>query len=220
MQAQLPNVIVHNAVTLDGKTEGFEADQEQFYELAQQWAEDVTLAGSATMLKAEATAESGGEYATVLPQEGEDFRPVLCVVDTRGRLKSWHLWKRAGLWRDFVSVCSATTPSEHLAYLSQNGIKIIKSGQSRCNLREVLAALKKQFGAKNVRVESGGELNSLLIKEGLCSVISLLVHPVLSSDAGFRTFYLPSGFGPELQLESVKKLRGGLIWLCYNINNG
>jgi hypothetical protein len=42
----LPRVILHSAVSLDGKIDGFPVDLNQNYELATTWKEDATLAGS------------------------------------------------------------------------------------------------------------------------------------------------------------------------------
>lgn len=48
----LPKVILHNAVSLDGRIDGFPLDLYQYYKLAASWKEDATLAGSDTFLKA------------------------------------------------------------------------------------------------------------------------------------------------------------------------
>ncbi len=48
----LPVVIIHNAVSVDGRTDWFSPDIEKFYELTNIWNEDATLAGSDTLLAA------------------------------------------------------------------------------------------------------------------------------------------------------------------------
>ncbi len=45
-----PRVILHNAVSADGRVDWFPADIGLFYELAATWHEDATLAGSGTIL--------------------------------------------------------------------------------------------------------------------------------------------------------------------------
>ena len=44
----LPRVILHNAISLDGRIDGFPIDLQQYYELTATWKEDATLAGSET----------------------------------------------------------------------------------------------------------------------------------------------------------------------------
>ena len=48
----LPKVVIHNAVSLDGRIDGFNADIGLFYKLAGCWNEGATLAGSDTILAA------------------------------------------------------------------------------------------------------------------------------------------------------------------------
>jgi riboflavin biosynthesis pyrimidine reductase len=48
----LPRVILHNAVSVDGRIDWFTPDIGQFYELASRWSEDATLTGSDTLLSA------------------------------------------------------------------------------------------------------------------------------------------------------------------------
>ncbi len=46
-----PRIILHNAVSADGRMDWFEANLETYYELAGRFDEDVTLSGSGTMLQ-------------------------------------------------------------------------------------------------------------------------------------------------------------------------
>ena len=46
----LPWVIIYNAVSLDGRITGFDADVELYYELASKWDVDAVLMGNNTVL--------------------------------------------------------------------------------------------------------------------------------------------------------------------------
>jgi len=46
-----PRVIVHNAVSLDGRLTGFAVNMGRYYSLASIWKEDATLCGSGTSVK-------------------------------------------------------------------------------------------------------------------------------------------------------------------------
>lgn len=52
MEIHAPRVILHSAVSLGGKIDGFPIDLNQYYKLATTWKEDATLVGSDTFLKA------------------------------------------------------------------------------------------------------------------------------------------------------------------------
>ena len=64
----LPRVILHNAVSLDGRIDGFPIDLHQYYELIATWKEDATLAGSDTFLKAASEAPAEDESAFIQPK--------------------------------------------------------------------------------------------------------------------------------------------------------
>jgi 2,5-diamino-6-(ribosylamino)-4(3H)-pyrimidinone 5'-phosphate reductase len=118
----LPKVILHNAVSLDGRIDGFAVDLAQFYELASRWKGDASLAGADTILKAAESAPAEEESAFWPSPEGsgsgsEDPRPLLVVPDSRGRVRCWHFLKTWPYWRGFVALCSKKTPQEYLDYL-------------------------------------------------------------------------------------------------------
>ncbi|MDP3949897.1 dihydrofolate reductase family protein [Microbacterium sp.] len=94
------NVIVHVAVTLDGRTTGFEVDQEAYYSLLSTWREDVTLVGADTILAQEPALRN-----MELPGPAPDG-PLLVVVDGRGRVTAWDELRSAGHWRDVIALRS------------------------------------------------------------------------------------------------------------------
>lgn len=86
-----PYVIVHMAVSLDGSASGFEPDLAQFYSLAAEWQEDVTLTGADTILAQEdelAHADLPG------PNQGG---PLLAVVDSKRRVTAWNALRNVAI---------------------------------------------------------------------------------------------------------------------------
>lgn len=55
----LPRVIMSNAVSIDGRIDGFAADLGQYYGLTATWKADAHLVGSHTLLKSGAVGEEG-----------------------------------------------------------------------------------------------------------------------------------------------------------------
>ena len=186
----IPKVILYTAVSLDGRTAGFSVDMGLFYSLAQQWGEDASLVGCDTLLNApdDIPDDKTSEVSKATPI-ADDSRPILVVPDSRGRLRSWHYWREQPYWKDFVSLCTQSTPPEHVEYLKRKGIKIITTGTEHVDYRQALEELNSQFGITIVRVDSGGTLNGVLLRAGLVDEIHLLIHSTLVGAISPKTFF-------------------------------
>lgn len=220
----LPRVVIHNAVSADGRTLGFAANLDLFYKLAARWDEDVTLAGSNTILAAlqqPAEKDSDGASEETSPGAAPD-KPqggTLAVVDSRGRIKNWRQVKRWPFWSRHVSVCAESTPSQHFAYLRYQEVDALAAGDKRVDLRLALEELNRLYAARTVRVESGGTLNAALLRQGLVDEVSILVHPTLvggmSPPTIFRTLDLPQPI--DLDLAGCQELDDKYVWLRYDV---
>jgi 2,5-diamino-6-(ribosylamino)-4(3H)-pyrimidinone 5'-phosphate reductase len=230
----LPRVILHNAVSLDGKIDGFPVDLQQYYELVSTWKEDATLAGSDTFLSAASEAPPEDESALLQPRvDPSDRRPILAVPDSRGRIRTWHYLRSLPYWRGFVALCSKSTPQEYLRYLKERHIDIIIAGEDHVDLRAALLELYGRYGVKVVRVDAGGTLNGLLLSQGLVNELSLLVYPCLAGanlagGTGARGIFVapgqPAATSPDgsieaipLRLMAAEKLKGDVMWLRYEV---
>jgi len=226
-----PRVILHNAVSADGRVDWFPADIGLFYELAATWHEDATLAGSGTILAAGggadepaiAPAAEGRAGARAAGPAGEpDRRPVLAVVDSRGQVKGWRTLLASGYWRAGVALCSAATPRDHLAWLEEHGIQRIVTGTERVDLPAALGELAARFAVKTLRVDSGGKLNGELLRLGLVDEISLLVHPFLVGGSDTASMFRAADLVHEVgvrqhELLSSRKVKQGIVWLRYAV---
>lgn len=225
----LPRIILHNAVSLDGRIDGFPIDLYQYYELVATWTEDATLAGSDTFLKAASEAPPEDESALLPPKiDPNDRRPLLVVPDSRGRIRTWHYLRSLPYWRGFVALCSQSTPQEYLHYLKERHIDCIIAGEDHVDLRAALQELNSRYGVKVVRVDAGGTLNGLLLRQGLVAEVSLLIYPSLvggEKQSGiFTAPDLPvadlSDSQKEvisLKLMKVEQLKCDVVWLRYEV---
>jgi len=227
---------------VDGSTIGLgDVDLGVFYGLCERagWHEDVALTGSATITAGvqtflgvdPSTADGGGDSAkapaaaATVEDTPDDKRSMLVIVDTRGTVKCWSLLRTMPYWRSrMVRVATAAaTPQEHLEYLRKGAphVDVLTVGSTdasgHADLRELLVALKQRYGAKVVRVDSGGVLIGELLRAGLVDELSVVVYPVLSGATG-KTLLAGALPSPtKVALISSEQLAEGIVWLRYSI---
>jgi len=124
-----------------------------------------------------------------------------------------------------VAIVSETTPREYIDYLERRHVKHIVAGKDKVDLVKALEALSSTFKAKCVRVDSGGTLNGLLLRQGLVDEVSVVVHPFLVGGTSLKYFFVAEDLKrPEdaidLKLIDVKKLERGHVWMRYKVRKG
>jgi 2,5-diamino-6-(ribosylamino)-4(3H)-pyrimidinone 5'-phosphate reductase len=209
----LPYVVLHNAISLDGRMDRLDVDMELYYSLISTWNEDLTLCGSETALRA---GFEGWEHDGV----SDPSKPLLAVVDGRGRFKSWKKAAPSPYWRAGIALCSKSTPKEHLSFLKRSEVEVIIEGDNKVDLRAALERLTEEKGVKVVRVDSGGTLNGALLRAGLVSEVSVMVQPQLIGGLSPSSMFQAPDLGPDqkalpIELISSRKLKGGTVWLRY-----
>jgi 2,5-diamino-6-(ribosylamino)-4(3H)-pyrimidinone 5'-phosphate reductase len=205
-----PRVIVHAAISMDARSDGFEPDVGAYYELSARWDEDVTLCGSGTIVSAMPDPDPADAPPVQSPSVGED-RPLLAVIDSRGRVRSWRKLLSAGHWRAGLSFCSEATRAEHIEYLEGAGIECERLGSNRVDVARALEALEAR-GTRTVRVDAGPTLNGHLLGRGLVDELSLLVHPVIAGEG--RMFAADIGSPVDLGAGTCER-HGRLLWLRF-----
>ena len=221
----LPRVIMYNAVSVDGWIDHIQPDLGQFYATASRFSEDATLVGCNTLLagipEKDITEEDKAAFEPPHVEPG-DPRPLLVVPDSRGRLRSWHMLRAEGIWRDAVALVSDSTPREYLEYLGKRHIDYIVCGDDHVDLREALEELNSRYGVKTVRTDSGGTLNGVLLQAGLVDEVCIYIEPCLVGGMSPRTIFRTSQPEPEedaisLRLKSLEHLDGGVALLHYEV---
>jgi 2,5-diamino-6-(ribosylamino)-4(3H)-pyrimidinone 5'-phosphate reductase len=191
-----------------------------YYELAARWKEDATLAGSDTLLAAVAQfAEEPSEQDTSATGRSG---PLLVVPDSRGRLKHWEALLSARYWRGGLALCTKVTPKRHLEYLDEVGVESLMVGDDRVDLYEALECLSGRYGTKTVRVDSGGTLNGVLLRNGLVDEVSVLISPCLVGGVTPKTLFRAPDLTEVadvigLRLIGLEKLQDDVAWLRYSV---
>jgi 2,5-diamino-6-(ribosylamino)-4(3H)-pyrimidinone 5'-phosphate reductase len=220
-----PRVILHNAVSADGRLDWFRADIGLYYELAGRFNEDLTLVGSQTLLASPdgpTLARDPAEIPEIQKLDPQDSRPILVVPDSRGRIKNWVHLRTLPFWRDVFALGSSTTPQSHINRLNRQGVSYFLSGRTKVDLERALHSLQDRFGSRTVRVDGGGTLNGVLLRAGLVDEISLLVHPQFVGGVSPRSVFRASDLAAtegliNLDLIHNETLAGGVVWLRYRV---
>jgi 2,5-diamino-6-(ribosylamino)-4(3H)-pyrimidinone 5'-phosphate reductase len=219
----LPKVIIYNTVSLDGRNTGFEPDLELYYQIAREFSEDATLVGSHTFLNPMEEIPEEDESAFKPPNyEPDDKRPILVVPDSKGRVRTWHCWRSQPYWRDWIVLVTESTPKDFLEYLEKRYIKYMVVGKENVNLKAALEKLSEEYNVKTVRVDSGGTLNGVLLREGLASEVNLLVHPQLMGEKSSLSFYQDQNTVQPHEMVSLKlvkaeKVKDDILLLRYEV---
>ena len=220
----LPHVILHNAVSVDGRLDWITPDLALFYGVAASFEEEATLAGSNTIIAGYAgeDLELDLESYEPPPRDEDGSLPLLVVPDSRGRVRAWHLLRKEQFWRDAVALVSTATPREYLDYLDRLGVEYIIAGDEHVDMRAALEELNSRYGIKVVRADCGGTLNGVLLREGLVDKVSLLLSPCLVGGKEHRSMFIAPELTSaedliDLRLERVEKLDGGVVWLLYEV---
>jgi 2,5-diamino-6-(ribosylamino)-4(3H)-pyrimidinone 5'-phosphate reductase len=226
----IPIVILYNAISLDGRITGFDADVELYYGLASKWDVDAVLMGSNTVLtgfgvKAGETVPESDDAFQPREKDPDDRRPLLVVPDSKGQIRIWREILKLPYINDVLVLCSRSTPREYLDFLDERYIDYLVVGYQQVDLENALEELNTKFGVKKVRVDSGGVLNGILLRQGLADEIHLLIHPELVGGATNDSIFQTHGKDEELEpiklyLEGMEKIKDDIIYLRYRILDG
>ncbi len=220
----LPQIIIHNEMSLDGRFDWMSDDFGLYYETINRFPVDAMLSGSTTMveaLKNMPASESAEEFMPAA-KNFEDSRQLLVVVDSRGRIKDWSDLRNQPYWRDVVVLCSQSTPQDFLDQLREHQVDTIIAGQDQVDLRAALIELRSEYHVEKLRVDSGGILNGVLLRAGLVDGIAVIINPCLTGGTSPRTLFVAKDLSTRdgvipLSLKKVEELRDGFLWLEYKV---
>ena len=224
----LPHVTIFNAMSVDGRMDWYLGDMDSYagfyYGIAARWEVQAVLAGSATMRHPEPEIDPPDAVADPPQYAPDDNRQWLVVVDSRGQIRNWQQLRREPWWRDVIVLCSKTTPQDYLDYLERIHVQHLILGEEHVDLRAALETLAERYGVRAVRVDSGGILNGVLLREGLVDEVSVLLHPYLVGGMSPSSlFKAPDLTSPEgiipLKLTHVETVGEGVLWLRYEVTS-
>jgi 2,5-diamino-6-(ribosylamino)-4(3H)-pyrimidinone 5'-phosphate reductase len=216
----IPEIIIHNSISLDGSLTGFMPDMGLHYSIAGSYNPDAHLIGADTII-------AGNEmFGEGIPDEvPSDFKqplrdetlPWWVIVDSRGRLKGMlHTCRRFEFCRDAIVLISKSTPSDYISHLQQRHYRYIVAGNEKVDIRLALEMLSEQFSIKKILTDTGRALGNVLINLGLVKEISLLIHPLI---VGAKCYPMFSDLTENLNLKltNSESYDNGCVWNVFKI---
>ena len=214
----LPRIILHNEISIDGSVLGYDSDMGTYYSIAYRYLPDAHLVGSATVKSAsiDLPPEEPSDYAKPVI-DPNDKRPYWVIADSKGVLQNLlHFYRRMEYIKGIIVLVSNLTPASYINYLEERNFDIIVSGQEHVNLPEALSEMKSKFGIKTLISDSGGILNSILIQENLAEELSLIISPSLVGQSATNLFRSLSVEKPlKLSIIGSEVLENGYLWVRY-----
>ncbi|UCH13693.1 MAG: RibD family protein [Bacteroidales bacterium] len=217
----IPEVIIHNAISLDGSVTGFEPDIGTYYQLALGFTPDILLVGSDTITSAPDEIPPEKESDFEKPEiAANDNRPLWVIPDSRGKLKGiLHFYRSMEYIKDIVILISKKTPRSYINYLNERQYDLVSAGDDHVDYKKALEILYDMYHSRTIVTDSGGTLNNILIEKGLVSKISLLISPILTgakNPALFRSLQVKKSMH-KLRLLKSETLENDQLWLQYKL---
>ncbi|WP_292380407.1 RibD family protein [Methanosarcina sp. UBA289] len=219
----IPKVVIHNSISLDGSTTGFEANIEVHYKILSSYQPDAMIVGSNT-------AKTGTQFfcEKIPPEEESDFkkpeiqpddpRAYWLIADSRGILEGlMHVFRRSEFSKDVIVLVSEKTPEAYINYLKERNYDFIQTGADRVNIRQALEIANEKYGFELVVSDSGGILNSILLEQDLVEEISLILTPEIVGKNGTNLFRNLEKSGIQLGLLKNEIVEKKYVRLVYRV---
>lgn len=213
-----PKVIMHTQISLDGCIRGFE-HEELYYIAAGKINADMVMFGSNTVVTALKDAPPETKFDFAKPDaDPNDIRPYGIIPDSRGRIRNLHAIRNMGYLKDVIMLVSESTPKDYLRYLEERNYEYIVAGKDHVDFSEAFEILYDRYHCRAIRTDSGGELTSVLLEQGLVDEISLVVSPCLIGSSELTAFRsLSPKKRIELNLIGTETVSDDYLTLTYRV---
>ena len=134
----MPRIIINKAVSVDGRTDGFERNMELEWQVYHK-------IRSIRSNEFFTDPDSVNSFINMLPEEvldgpppefdgHPDPRPMLILCDPEGRMDNWDTIMKIHMWKERMVLVTDSTPSEYLEELQKRSIPYIKAGKDRLDI--------------------------------------------------------------------------------------
>jgi 2,5-diamino-6-(ribosylamino)-4(3H)-pyrimidinone 5'-phosphate reductase len=219
----IPKLVIHNSISIDSSTTGFDANIEVHYKILSSYQPDAIIVGSNT-------AKTGTQFfcEKIPPEEESDFikpeiqpddpRAYWLIADSKGILEGlMHVFRRSEFGKDVIVLVSEKTPEAYINYLKERNYDFIQTGADRVNIRQAMEIANEKYGFELIVSDSGGVLNSILLEHGLVEEISLILTPEIVGKNGTNLFRTLEKGGIRLELLRNEIVEKKYVHLIYRV---
>ncbi|HLR68343.1 MAG TPA: dihydrofolate reductase family protein [Virgibacillus sp.] len=120
----------------------------------------------------------------------------------------------------FIEVLTEQASNAYKDFLRKKKISYIIAGKNQIDYSVMLDKFYNLFQIKRMMVGGGGTINWSFIQNGLVDEVSVILAPIANADPeGNRFFVAKEPYSKikatAFQLESVKELEHGTLWIRY-----
>jgi 2,5-diamino-6-(ribosylamino)-4(3H)-pyrimidinone 5'-phosphate reductase len=209
-----PRILYHIGCSLDGRIDWIKPDNFLYYRLIKGIPFDAIISGSSTIKSAEMSTEDNIEKLD---------NQYLVVVDSQGTIDNWELIRKQAWWNNNpIVLCSEKTPKKYLKYLESIKIEYLIHGIDKVDLPESLQDLYTKYNIANMRIDSGGILAGIMLRQKLVDELSVLISPQITGGTSPKTIFSAPDINSvkdviDLKLIEVKNIEGDYVWIKYKI---
>ena len=234
-----PYVIIHTHTSIDGNLDimnlrEFEEASRQYQELSldpekQQFEIQGYLNGKTTTednmtfykepeLDENADPVPEGDYVA-----NPDAPMYYLSIDPRGELAfAENTFGYGGVPSHIVEVLTEQASNAYKDFLRKKKISYITAGSDQIDYEVMLDKFYNLFHIKRMMVGGGGTINWSFVQNGLVDEVSVILAPIANGDPdGHRFFVAKEPYSSiketAFQLESVKELEHGTLWIRYSV---
>jgi 2,5-diamino-6-(ribosylamino)-4(3H)-pyrimidinone 5'-phosphate reductase len=222
-----PYVICHMVPSVDGRivTDGWRLPHgllAEYERTAASFEADAWIIGRVSMEpyagKARVPATARGARLPRMDFVARTDAPSYAIaIDPGGKLR----WESGAIdGEHVVTVLTEQVPDRYLAFLRARGVSYLFGGRSRIDVPTVLRKLRSRLGIRRLLLEGGGKINGSFLAAGVIDELSVLIAPVADGGVGTPTLFdarVGPGLARDLELVSVERRRGGLLWVRYRV---
>lgn len=145
------------------------------------------------------------------------------AIDTRGELAfEENTFNYGNVSSHIVVVLTEQVSNAYKAFLRKKKISYIIAGNDQIDYEVMLDKFYNLLHIKRMLVGGGGTINWSFVQNGLFDEVSVILAPIANGDPdGHRFFVAKEPYSSiketAFQLESVKKLEHGTLWIRYSV---
>lgn len=210
MASSKPYVILSAAMSMDGKIATRKGESK--FSSNKDLARVHRLRGRVdAILVGRNTVSVDNPSLTVRHAKGRN--PIRIILDPKATISPSSKIVKTSKKISTMVIVSETAPSRRMSLLAKKGLKVIKCGKIRIDLKKLLSILAKQ-GIRKILVEGGGTTNWYFLKEKLVDEIIVTLTPYVVG--GKESVSLVEGHGFDkishpLKLKQVKRMDNEII---------